>query len=127
MVRSSATSSRGEPSDRSAAIIRRGAFDVEDPELLGVAGTRVAVERIPRYRVEGRDPALEVAADASGEAAVVSLSLDREVGHGLPFRRSGQPSGGPRHGVRNSKESRTGAAASGPGARVPSPHSSSSI
>src|SRR3990170_3444285 len=54
-----------------------GAFDVEDPELLGVAGTRVAVERVPRFRVDGRDPAHEVPVGASHEEPVVPLAFER--------------------------------------------------
>src|SRR6185503_16117794 len=63
-----------------------GPFNVEDPELLDVAGTRVAVVRIPTFgRIEGRDPALELAFNAPGESEIVSLASDRKVGHG-PFQ-----------------------------------------
>src|SRR3990170_6580221 len=55
-----------------------GAFDVEDPELLRVAGTRVAVERVPRFRVDGRDPALEARVGASYEEPVVRFALERQ-------------------------------------------------
>ena len=83
MARISATSLRGEFGDQFVLDHQAGALDVEDPELLGAAGLAVvAVERVPRLCVDGRDPALEVAAHASGETAVVSVSLDRQVGHG---------------------------------------------
>src|SRR3990172_12180366 len=60
-------------------------FDVDDPELLPVARPRVAIERVPWFGgVDESDPALEAASDASGEAEVVSGSLDRQGRHG-PF------------------------------------------
>src|SRR5919106_6753882 len=59
------------------------AVDVEDPELFCVAGTRVAIERVPRIGLrEWIDPALELPADASGEAAVIPAALHRQVWHG---------------------------------------------
>src|SRR5262249_18133912 len=54
------------------------AFDVEDPELLSIAGAGVAVERVSFFRcVDERDPALQPAFVTSDEAAAVPLPFDR--------------------------------------------------
>ncbi|HEY8201709.1 MAG TPA: hypothetical protein VII47_10175 [Actinomycetota bacterium] len=83
MARISATSFPGGGRRPVRLDHQTSAVDVEDPELLAATRlTVVAGERVPRFRVDGRDPALEVATHAAGEAAVVSLSLDGQVGYG---------------------------------------------
>ena len=87
-----------------------GALDVEDPELLAVAGLRCSRRTRPLVRLcRWRDPALEVAVDASGEAGG-RLPLPRPAGRARSIpdasrcsRRWSRPSGAtsPRNGARS--------------------------